>query len=155
MPYQDSDVTGGKVRLKTSMTAGETLAASGLVPGELALNAAVSLRLGTQGVTGYLGSQLVTATVPGAPTIVSAEYDGANTEVNADAFELNDGGSPITGFKWYFDGDEYIPDQYSPGPPFEVGVFSTNFAGQGAQVSAVNAVGEGPKSAAVTVADNS
>ena len=40
MPYQDSDVTGGKVRLKTSMTAGETIAASGLVPGELALNAA-------------------------------------------------------------------------------------------------------------------
>jgi hypothetical protein len=40
MPYQDSDVTGGKVRLKTSMTAGETIAADGLVPGELALNAA-------------------------------------------------------------------------------------------------------------------
>ena len=40
MPYQDSDVTGGKVRLKTSMLAGETIAASGLVPGELALNAA-------------------------------------------------------------------------------------------------------------------
>lgn len=40
MPYQDSDVTGGKVRLKHSMTASETIAASGLVPGELALNAA-------------------------------------------------------------------------------------------------------------------
>ena len=40
MPYQDSDVSGGKVRLKHSMTAAETVAASGLVPGELALNAA-------------------------------------------------------------------------------------------------------------------
>ena len=37
MPYQDSDVTGGKVRLKTSMTAGETITADGLVPGEPAL----------------------------------------------------------------------------------------------------------------------
>ena len=40
MAYRDSNTTGGKVRLKTSMTAGETIAASGLVPGELALNAA-------------------------------------------------------------------------------------------------------------------
>lgn len=40
MPYQDSDVTGGKVRMKHSMTAGETIAASGLAPGEIALNAA-------------------------------------------------------------------------------------------------------------------
>lgn len=40
MPYQDSDTTGGKVRLKHSMTAAETIAASGLAPGELAINAA-------------------------------------------------------------------------------------------------------------------
>ena len=40
MPYQDSDVTGGKVRLKHSMTASESIAAAGLVPGEVALNAA-------------------------------------------------------------------------------------------------------------------
>lgn len=40
MAYQDSDVRGGKVTLKTSMTAGETIAAGGLVPGELAINAA-------------------------------------------------------------------------------------------------------------------
>lgn len=39
MPYQDSDVTGGKVRLKHSMTASETIAAGGLSPGEVALNA--------------------------------------------------------------------------------------------------------------------
>jgi len=40
MPYRDSNVTGGKVRLKTSTVAGETVAASGLVVGELALNVA-------------------------------------------------------------------------------------------------------------------
>jgi len=40
MSYQDSDTTGGKVRLKHSMVASQTVAAEGLVPGELALNAA-------------------------------------------------------------------------------------------------------------------
>jgi hypothetical protein len=38
MPYQDSNVTGGKVALKHSGVAGETKPA--LVPGELALNSA-------------------------------------------------------------------------------------------------------------------
>lgn len=37
--YSDSDISGGKVRLKVSHTAGETISGSGLVPGELALNA--------------------------------------------------------------------------------------------------------------------
>lgn len=40
MSYQDSDTTGGKVRLKHSMVASQTIAAEGLVPGEVALNAA-------------------------------------------------------------------------------------------------------------------
>lgn len=38
--YSDSDISGGKVRLKVSHAAGETISGSGLVPGELALNAA-------------------------------------------------------------------------------------------------------------------
>jgi hypothetical protein len=38
MPYQDSDVSGGKVSLKNSSTAAE--AKPGLVNGELALNSA-------------------------------------------------------------------------------------------------------------------
>jgi hypothetical protein len=38
MPYQDSDVSGGKVSLKNSSTAGEVK--PGLVNGELALNSA-------------------------------------------------------------------------------------------------------------------
>ena len=39
MPFKDSNVTGGKVRVKVSHTAGETIGGSGLAPGELALNA--------------------------------------------------------------------------------------------------------------------
>jgi len=38
--WQDSDVTGGKVRLKHSSTAGEAIGASGLVPGEIVINTA-------------------------------------------------------------------------------------------------------------------
>lgn len=40
MAWQDSDVTGGKVRLKHSSVASETIGASGLVPGEIVLNTA-------------------------------------------------------------------------------------------------------------------
>lgn len=40
MAWQDSDITGGKVRLKHSQLAAETIGPSGLVPGEIALNAA-------------------------------------------------------------------------------------------------------------------
>lgn len=39
MPYQDSNVTGGKISLKHSGTAGETIS-GGLVPGEIAINSA-------------------------------------------------------------------------------------------------------------------
>lgn len=40
MSYRDSDVSGGKIRLKVSATADETLGADGLDAGELALNRA-------------------------------------------------------------------------------------------------------------------
>lgn len=40
MSYRDSDVSGGKIRLKVSATADETIAADGLDAGELALNRA-------------------------------------------------------------------------------------------------------------------
>jgi hypothetical protein len=40
MAWQDSDISGGKVRLKHSPTAAETIAADGLVPGEVAINTA-------------------------------------------------------------------------------------------------------------------
>lgn len=36
--WKDSDTTGGKVRLKVSHVAGETISGAGLAPGELALN---------------------------------------------------------------------------------------------------------------------
>lgn len=40
MPFRDSNTSGGRARLKVSMDSGETIGADGLVPGELALQAA-------------------------------------------------------------------------------------------------------------------
>lgn len=39
MPFRDSNINGGKVRLKVSYEADETISGDALVPGELALNA--------------------------------------------------------------------------------------------------------------------
>ena len=109
---------------------------------------AVSLKLGTQSVTGYLGSQLVTAGVPGAPTISAAIDEGTATTVTITA-PASDGGSAITSYKFYIDGAEQTPVSAS-GLSF---TFATNQAAQGdvVEVSAINAVGEGPKSAPFTV----
>jgi hypothetical protein len=114
----------------------------------------VTLKLGTQSVTGYLGSAIVTATVPGAPTIVSAFYGEpanvpATTQVEITAPE-SDGGSAITGYLFYFDEVLVEPTGIDQAGRwlFADDVFRL---GQELKVSAVNAVGEGPKSAPVTV----
>lgn len=112
---------------------------------------AVTMRLGAQGAKGYLGSTLVATAVPGAPTITSAFWDGGALEFIVRFSVPDDGGSPITGYKFYFDGVEAT---VSGGPVSSDGqllvTFAENFTGQDAQVSAVNAIGEGPKSVAVT-----
>ena len=38
--WQDSDISGGKVRLKFSTTPSEAIGASGMAPGEVAINVA-------------------------------------------------------------------------------------------------------------------
>jgi len=107
----------------------------------------VTLKLGTQSVTGYLGSAIVTASVPGAPTL-GIPFEIVPGEYVVVATASGDGGSEITEYRLYkngvlagesgFDG---LPNQFyvaaSPGDVLEA--------------SAVNAVGEGPKSAPVTV----
>jgi len=107
----------------------------------------VTLKLGTQSVTGYLGSAIVTATVPGAPTITSATQEGIIAVVVFSAPE-SDGGSAITEYRVYVDGILSAPDST---PNEFTAEFDAELAGAEIEVSAVNAVGEGPKSAPVTV----
>jgi hypothetical protein len=61
MAWQDSDTTGGKVRLKHSRTAAETIGADGLVPGEIAINSA-------DGKIVYKGTDGTVKSIPGGLT---------------------------------------------------------------------------------------
>jgi hypothetical protein len=108
----------------------------------------VTLKLGTQSVTGYLGSAIVTATVPGAPTINFAGNDGFGGTIVQFFPPGSDGGSAITVYKVYFDGVEVSPDSVADD---QASFSELSFAGQEAELSAVNAVGEGPKSNPFTV----
>jgi len=109
----------------------------------------VSFRLGSSTpAAAYLGSEQVwsAATVPGAPTITQAFDTGG--EVNVDyVAPASDGGSAITGYVYYVNGSEVTPTAESAG-------FATipGASGDTVEVSAVNAVGEGPKSDPETVA---
>ena len=110
----------------------------------------ITLRLGgaTYPTKAYLGDTLVAATVPGAPTITSATYGAAPpaTSVGFSA-PADNGGSAITGYKFYFDGVLTEPTSITSSANFQ----SQDFTGAVAEVSAVNAVGEGPLSDPVTV----
>lgn len=111
----------------------------------------VSFRLGvTTPAAVYLGSEQVwtAATVPGAPTITSATDAGGDTEVYYTA-PVSDGGAAITSYKVYVDGVDATASIALSSPGFML----VGAGGLGAviEVSAVNAVGEGPKSDPVTV----
>ena len=110
----------------------------------------VSFRLGSATPAAvYLGSEQVwsAVSVPGAPTITSAAFSSGDTTVVVDA-PVSDGGSSITGYKFYFDGLEATPDDVQTDVIY---IFYADYSGQDAEVSAVNAVGEGAKSDPVTV----
>ena len=90
----------------------------------------------------------VAPTVPGAPTIESAFVAGnGGTDIEWQA-PTSDGGAAITGYRVYFD-DEYVTPDTIVGSTYYR--FEGNFTGYSVQVSAINAVGEGPKSASQVV----
>jgi hypothetical protein len=120
----------------------------------------MSIYLGSQAVTLYLGAVEVASpggayldglqvfptgpTVPGAPTITLV-FTGAYVGFVAPS----DGGSPISGYNIYADGTLLASNQQPLATnqlPSPEGLGS----GELVEISAVNAVGEGPKSAAVT-----
>jgi hypothetical protein len=111
----------------------------------------VTLKLGTQSVTGYLGSAIVTATVPGAPINVQANEGGCEdpggcfTQVSWGP-PSSDGGSPITEYRIYDVFDNSLT--LTVGPTETEAQVTGGLCGFGVEVSAVNAVGEGPRVAA-------
>lgn len=90
-------------------------------------------------------------TVPSAPTVAAAYYDagegGTNIQWQA---PTSNGGAAITAYRVYFDSDQYTPDAIVNSTYFR---FSNDFSGASVEVSAVNAIGEGPRSAGFTVAE--
>ena len=90
-------------------------------------------------------------TVPGAPTIAAAYYDpsegGTNIQWQA---PTSNGGAAIIAYRVYFDADQYTPNTIVNSTYFR---FSNDFSGASVEVSAVNAIGEGPRSAGFTVAE--
>jgi hypothetical protein len=113
--------------------------------------------VGGEFVSLYLGSTRV-PTVPGPPQILSATYTTGIDFVETSVLHTvpNNGGSSITEYKYYFDGVEAsfsnVNENGAAGQDF-FSKFDLSFLGQAVQVSAVNGVGEGPKSAPVTVTE--
>jgi hypothetical protein len=72
MPYQDSDIAGGKVSLKNSSLAGE--AKPGLVNGELALNSADNVLYHRDGqFPGAVGFRRIVAITQAAYTALAVK----------------------------------------------------------------------------------
>ncbi len=87
--------------------------------------------------------------VPGAPTITSSIYTGGNGRITTTwSAPASNGGSAITLYRIYYSAETIVPVQ-------AVGSASSAYfepivdpsGGEIVQVAAVNAVGEGPKSA--------
>ena len=87
----------------------------------------------------------VAPTVPGAPTISQAFYDPTDGGTNVSwQAPTSNGGAAITAYRVYFDGEYVTPDIISSSTYYR---FEANFRDLGVEVSAVNVVGEGPRSA--------
>ena len=90
-------------------------------------------------------------TVPGAPTIAQAFYDPGDGGTNVSwQAPTSNGGAAITAYRVYFEGNLYTPNSIVNSTYFR---FSNDFSGASVEVSAVNAIGEGPRSAGFTVAE--
>lgn len=81
MPYRDSKIDGGRVRLKTSPIAGETIGPEGLSTGELALNSADGV-LYYKGAEGGAGQFPSASGVSRIVVLTQEAYDALATKVS-------------------------------------------------------------------------
>lgn len=87
-----------------------------------------------------------TPTVPSAPTITAATYNGSQTVINY-LSPVDDGNSAITAYTFYFNGVATSPDSTGAGDA----TFNADYTGYDATMTATNGVGEGAASSAVEV----
>lgn len=96
------------------------------------------------------------ASVPAVVNIYVAEYSTSGSYTRLLYFVPNDGGSAITAYKEYFNGVLTTPGYSFPGESGGVAYYNdyffADYTGQTAEVSAVNAIGEGPKGSKTVVA---
>lgn len=81
MAWRDAITTAGKTRQKHSMTSGESIAATGLATGELALQAAdgrLVYKNSAGTLTGFPGSDDIHSIV----ALTQAEYDALTPDAN-------------------------------------------------------------------------
>lgn len=118
------------------------------MPLKVGSESVTGLRLGSATVTTAHGPTLVPvgATVPGAPSIETAVWSGADTYLQVGAPASN-GGSAITSYQFTFNNVAVVPTS-SAGLEF---YFAANYTGQAARVRAVNAIGAGAYSTPQTV----
>ena len=100
---------------------------------------------------GAKSSPATITSVPGAPTINQAFFDPNDTGTNVSWLApVSNGGAAITGYLVYFDDESYTPTSVVGSTYYR---FNNNYTGATVEVSAVNAVGEGPRSAPFTVVE--
>jgi hypothetical protein len=89
-------------------------------------------------------------TVPGAPTITNAYYDAANDcTFVVYAFPVNDGGTRITDYNFFFDGTLVSPTSNALETVFVghgLARIEQDYQGAAATVSATSSFGQGPQS---------
>jgi hypothetical protein len=112
----------------------------------------VAFRLGAGDVLAvYAGSEEAWAAgLPGAPTITLASDTGVDI-IAVFSRPETDGGAAISGYLFYVNGSSVTSNEIDYSLPDGVEVYLPGGVGDVLEVSAVNVVGEGPKSAPFTV----
>jgi hypothetical protein len=112
-------------------------------------SSAALLRLGSGSPSKVFLGSVTVLDVPQPPQVIGTSGGVGNTTISL-AWPSNASGSALTGYRIYVDSALIASPSISGLIPESVSL-NENYSGQVIEVSAVNAIGEGPKSDPVTV----